>query len=327
MSESDGHNKALHVATMSGWYRFEQNGRDWKQIKRDLSYWTLTCLSVDPENPELIYAGTEHSGLFYSANGGAQWMRANPNVPKMMLYSALAVNGSIMVGTVPSAVYKRKGDGGWKELEGVRVNSAGANFPPSPELQSRTRYLAADPASPNRLYAGIEVGGLLLSDDGGESWQSANEGLTDMDVHEVLASKPKPGMVYVACGDKAFRSFDRAAHWEEVTPPTHDYGMSVMEDDRGVVYLGSAKGRPNTWIRAQGANAAIFRSQDCGSTWETVIDHLYGGVMHMCAAPERSGIMAGTSDGTLLAIDDSGARVIASGLPGIMSMELGLAAR
>ena len=40
--------KALHVATFSGWYRFEQDGKEFKQTKRDLSYWSLTCMSVDP---------------------------------------------------------------------------------------------------------------------------------------------------------------------------------------------------------------------------------------------------------------------------------------
>jgi len=44
--------QALHVATFSGWYRFEQNGKEWRQTKRDLSYWTLTCMSVDPEDPK-----------------------------------------------------------------------------------------------------------------------------------------------------------------------------------------------------------------------------------------------------------------------------------
>jgi frataxin-like iron-binding protein CyaY len=34
--------QALHVATFSGWYRFEQNGKEWRQTRRDLSYWTLT---------------------------------------------------------------------------------------------------------------------------------------------------------------------------------------------------------------------------------------------------------------------------------------------
>ncbi len=89
--------KALHVATFSGWYRFEQDGKEWKKTKRDLTYWTLTCLSVDSEDPKTIYAGTEHSGLFYTKDAGAHWHRANPNPPKMMLFSTLALNGGVMV--------------------------------------------------------------------------------------------------------------------------------------------------------------------------------------------------------------------------------------
>ncbi len=314
--------RGLHVATLSGWYRFEYDGIQWRQLNRDLTYWTLTCMSVDPQNPEIIYAGTEHSGLFYTRNGGGRWLRADPNVPKMMLYATLALNGGVLVGTIPSAVYRRE-NGSWHELEGVRLNSAAAKFPPSPELQSRTRYLTYDPASPNRLYAGIEVGGLLLSDDSGDHWEPANEGLTDADVHEVLASRKNPGKLFAACGEAAFRSLDRAAHWEKITPPSHDYGMCVAEDSDGTIYLGSAKGRPNTWIRGKGADAAIFRSRDLGAHWETVIDGLKGGVMHMCAAPDGPGVIAGTSDGTLLALDDLGARTLVSGLPCITSVELG----
>ena len=314
--------KALHVATFSGWYRFEQDGREFKQTKRDLTYWTLTCMSIDPANPQKIYAGSEHSGLFYSDNGGARWKRCEPNTPKMMLFSALALNGSVIVGTIPSAVYRSK-NGGWEELEGVRKLSANANFPPSPELQSRTRYLTFDPAAPARLYAGIEVGGMLVSDDSGHHWEPANEGLTDMDIHEVLASEANPGMVYLACGEACFRSPDRAAHWEDISPKTHDYGTSVAEDREGVVYVGCAKGRPNHWIREEGANAAIFRSGDKGDTWEKLIDNLKGGVMHMCATPDGRGMVAGTSDGSLLVIDDSGVREVVSGLPFVTSVELG----
>ena len=86
--------KALHVATFSGWYRFEQDGKELRQTKRDLTYWTLTCMSVDPDNPQKIYAGSEHSGLFYTENAGARWKRAEPNTPKMMLVSAVAVSWS-----------------------------------------------------------------------------------------------------------------------------------------------------------------------------------------------------------------------------------------
>ena len=321
MSGSNG-KKSLHVATFSGWYRFEQDGPALKQTKRDLTYWTLTCMSVDPANPQKIYAGSEHSGLFYTDNGGARWKRAEPNTPKMMLFSALALDGGVIVGTIPSAAYRSK-NGGWEELAGVRINSASANFPPSPELQSRTRYLTYDPAAPARLYAGIEVGGMLVSDDSGHTWKPANEGLTDMDIHEVLASEANPGMVYLACGEACFRSSDRAGHWEDISPKTHDYGTAVAEDKRGVTYLGCAKGRPNLWIREEGANAAIFRSGDKGVTWEKMADNLKGGVMHMCPAPDGNGMIAGTSEGSLLVIDDSGVREVVSGLPFVTSVELG----
>ena len=74
--------KALHVATFSGWYRFEQNGSEFIQTKRDLSYWTLTCMTVDPEDPQTLYAGTEHSGLFFTNDAGAHWQAlAYPRLP------------------------------------------------------------------------------------------------------------------------------------------------------------------------------------------------------------------------------------------------------
>jgi len=41
MSEANG-KKTLHVATFSGWYRFEQNSKEWKHTKGDLSYLTFT---------------------------------------------------------------------------------------------------------------------------------------------------------------------------------------------------------------------------------------------------------------------------------------------
>jgi hypothetical protein len=68
--------------------------------------------------------------------------------------------------------------------------------------------------------------------------------------------------------------------------------------------------------------SGILRSSDRGATWETVVDNLNGGVMHLCPTPDGSGMIAGTSDGTLLVVDDSGVREVASGLPFVTSVEL-----
>jgi hypothetical protein len=44
--------------------------------------------------------------------------------------------------------------------------------------------------------------------------------------------------------------------------------------------------------------------------------------MHFCPAPDGNGLIAGTSDGRLLIIDDGGAHEAVSGLPFVTSVEL-----
>jgi hypothetical protein len=99
--------------------------------------------------------------------------------------------------------------------------------------------------------------------------------------------------------------------------------MALAEDGDGAIYLGSAKGRPNTWLREAGADAAILRSREAGSRWDIVVEGLPGGIMSMCADPDGHGIIAGTSEGALLTVDESGARVVASGLPCITTVAAG----
>ena len=62
---------ALHIATYSGWYRFEESDGQWTQVDRALTFWKMTALQVDPNDPRHLYLATEHSGLFVSENGGA----------------------------------------------------------------------------------------------------------------------------------------------------------------------------------------------------------------------------------------------------------------
>ena len=188
MSQDDGKAEALHLATYSGWYRFEQRDQQWAQTDRALTFWKMSSLQVDPENPRRVYIATEHSGLFITDNGGTDWKRAKPNVPRLTTTSLLALPGTILAGTVPAALYSATNGSSWQELEGVRLGATGGSFPPSPELGARTRFLASDNETPHRLYAAIEVGGLLVSDDAGQRWSAATKGLDDPDVHQVLPS-------------------------------------------------------------------------------------------------------------------------------------------
>jgi photosystem II stability/assembly factor-like uncharacterized protein len=321
---SNGKNRnVLHLATHSGWYRFEQKGAEWIQVDRALTYWQMSCIQVDPDNTQRVYIGTEHSGLFVTDDGGKEWIRPNPNVPCLALSSLLALPGKLLAGTTPAALYINSSPGAWRELKGVRAGAAGGTFPPNPDLSPRARVLAAEPGNTGRWYAGIEVGGILVSDDSGDHWEGANTGLDDPDVHQILPSSKTPGLVIAACGEGVFRSRDRGAHWERVTPAgNRTYGNALAEDDT-VIYLGITRDRPRTWTRSGRADSAIYKTTDGGTSWEPLLEGMSGGVMDICLAPDGEGILVATAEGEIVGLDPSGSRTLISGLPCISAMALG----
>jgi photosystem II stability/assembly factor-like uncharacterized protein len=314
---------ALHLATHSGWYRFERRGENWERVDRALTYWQMSCIQVDPDDPRYVYIGTEHSGMFLTNDGGKEWIRANPNVPCLTMSSMLALSGKLLVGTMPAALYVTEGSG-WREIKGIRQGAVGGTFPPNPDFAPRTRVLAIETNGGGRLYVGIEVGGILVSDDDGQNWQSANDGITDPDIHQILPSATSPGLVVTACGEGVSRSTDRGSYWEKVTPGgNRTYGNALAEDDNGNIYLGITQDRPRTWTRSGRANSAIFKSND-GATWELLTEKMTGGVMDICPDADGNGVLVATADGEVVALTPSGhTRTIISGLPCITAMALG----
>jgi photosystem II stability/assembly factor-like uncharacterized protein len=129
------------------------------------------------------------------------------------------------------------------------------------------------------MYASIEVGGLLASRDGGESWDSITDGLyvrnNTVDLHGVQVSPAAPGMVYIITQVAMFRSRDRGGRWEHVRFgemfPGGSYcrGLIVAPDDPRTMYLAAGAGGGGAPQGTQEAGA-LFRSRDVGETWERI---------------------------------------------------------
>lgn len=176
--------------------------------------------------------------------------------------------GRLYLGVAPALLY-RSDDGGvsWTACESVKriPGYETWTFPPPPHIP-HVRSIAPVPQAAGAVYIGVEEGGVYRSADGGETWESLNDGLY-WDVHTV-APAPDGVHLYATTGGGFYRSDDGGRHWQHVAAGL-DRGYTVpcvvSSRRQGRIYTAAAAGPPPTW--RTGANAAIYRSDDGGEHW------------------------------------------------------------
>jgi photosystem II stability/assembly factor-like uncharacterized protein len=181
--------------------------------------------------------------------------------------------GALLAGTEPARIF-RSTDGGesWHELDGVtRIEGHERWFLPYSPRAGAVRNLYTPPERERRLLASVEVGGLLASEDGGESW-ALGQVVTDEDIHHVTGHPREPDLLYAALGTAALnrreesrklggvaRSRDGGASWEKLET---DYTRAVIVPPA----------RPELVLAAPalrvGAGGRIVVSADGGDSWE-----------------------------------------------------------
>lgn len=145
-------------------------GADWQfsnAIKSDpkasLTSLDISKLAFDPQNREIVYAGSYNGGLYKSEDSAVSWQKI---LSKIFVYdfSISPQNSKIIYAT---GFFGNNGkvlktiDGGasWQEM----YNEATS--------QNVVRALAINPANTNQLVIGTALGTVIRSSDGGMSWQ------------------------------------------------------------------------------------------------------------------------------------------------------------
>ncbi|WP_137285964.1 WD40/YVTN/BNR-like repeat-containing protein [Halorussus salinisoli] len=223
------------------------------------------------EEFEGAFAATE-TGLFHSPDGD-EW--TNLDVPREKVYAVGASpDGRLYAGTRPAHVYvSRTSDEGdfprgveWRELEAFRELPSRDEWRlPRHENLAQVRDLDVHSAAPDRVVAGVEVGGVHVSDDGGETWTERREGVDD-DVHELHVVGPDEFVA--ATGFGLFRTVDAGRSWTRLDDGYEQrYFRSVFSVD-GDIYAGGALAHTATWDD-EDADPALFVCRD-GETVEPV---------------------------------------------------------
>jgi photosystem II stability/assembly factor-like uncharacterized protein len=235
----------LYAATGDGIVRLDEAGSEWR-LHVFMRGSGAQCLAVDPADPDTLYAGLREGGVRRTSDGGATWVDCRLPEPAVFSLAVSAADGFVYAGTEPSRLF-RSDDGGksWRELEALLELPSRPtwSFPPRP-WTSHVRWIAPSPHDADLILVGIELGGLMRSTDGGESWQDHRPG-AQRDVHSLAWHPRAKQRAYEAGGGGAAFSEDAGESWQPADDGRdrhYTWSVAVDPDDPGLWYVSASTG-------------------------------------------------------------------------------------
>jgi photosystem II stability/assembly factor-like uncharacterized protein len=263
---------ALHEQPF-GWEVWERTDEDWwhQRLYASIASADGTVL--------LISTATE---LRRSTDNGTSWTVVLPHLVRTLANDP-HTTGRIYAGTQPAGIWRSDDDGAtWTTLPlpGTAAEQADWHLPGDSPLEmipvARVVTLAPDPQVIDRLYAGIEIGGIWCSDNAGQRWQARQTGLPTLAIHHLVPHPLEPETFFVATDTGVYRSIDGGATWEDrgfaagagytrallILPPTN-------ASEAPLLLAAPAEVDPWGWDDTpEGAICTLYRSTDEGATWE-----------------------------------------------------------
>jgi photosystem II stability/assembly factor-like uncharacterized protein len=237
-----------YAATRAGMYKSTDSGASWKQLAVPSNNEEFWSVSIHPRKPEVVFAGVSSVGVYRSDDGGGSWRRVGSKDPMPELCDY-------------------------------------SNAPKG--VTSRLMRLCFDPANPDLMFGACETNGLIVSEDGGETWRDSSNGLIALlekheslrsaiitpnqtegilDGHAVVMTPGKPGVVFYACRMGLFSSADQGNTWHnhevgQFSPFNYCRDLRLAVDDPKAFYMPMS-------IGARSAAGAFYRSSDLCETWQ-----------------------------------------------------------
>ncbi|MBN1223828.1 MAG: glycosyl hydrolase [Candidatus Aminicenantes bacterium] len=291
---------AVHPEDQSVWYvavgsggvwKSENAGTTWMPVFDEQPVYSIGCVTLDSNNPEVVWVGTGENvsgrhvgwgdGIYRSLNGGKTW--DNMGLKKTQHISKIIIDpndSDIIYVAAEGPLWSEGGERGvYKSTDG------GKNWNPALEISKDTGVtdIALDPSNPDILYAaayqrrrsvaafiaGGPESGIYKSLDAGKNWRKLAVGLPKGDMGRIgLAVSPHdPDVVYatIEAGEKEkgfYRSADKGESWEKRD--------SYISNGTGPHYYQEIFADPHEFDRIYQMDVWMHVTDDGGKTWKEV---------------------------------------------------------
>ena len=206
-----------------GVFRTRDGGDSWDKVLYIDADTGVTDMVMDPDNPNTVFAATYQrrrttccfvgggpgSGIYRSHDGGDSWTKLTSGLPGGTLgrigLDVYQRDGNVIIATVeakePDGGIYRSSDGGdsWGHISDMN---------PRPMYFSQIRI---DPNDSRRVY--LLGGDLLISDDGGETFQQTEAIGIHPDLHAMWIDPGNSDTVLLGHDGGVLMSADRAVTW------------------------------------------------------------------------------------------------------------------
>ena len=260
------HNQDILYIGGNKLHRSLNQGEDWEAISPDLTqggkkgnvaYGTLTTLSESPFKFGLIYTGSDDGLIQGTRNGGDTWENLSGALPKNLWVSRVLASQHSQ-----DRVYATLNGYRWDDFtpyvfksddQGKTWTNISGNIP-----VSAVNVILEDPKNELLLFVGTD-NGLYVTFDGGESWQSFQNGMPNVAVHD-LVIQPEANHLLVGTHGRSIYMAD-ISYLQQMTP-------EVLRSDLFVYKVAPIKFSPrwgsswSTWRKPQtpGLDVSFYSS-------------------------------------------------------------------
>lgn len=217
----------------------------------------VQCIDGGPHG---VYVGTS-DGVYRRGDGGWERVAAVGDVT-----SVTVVESGVWAGTEPSAVYHAEDGTEFEQCAplGDLPSSDSWAFPPRPSTH-HVRWLEW---TPQRLYAAVEAGALLRSEDGGATWIDRVP-TGPRDTHSMATHSGQPDLAYAAAGDGFYVTEDGGDTWqtaEDGLDRTYCWSVVCDPTDPDALLVSAAHGARSAHT-FETADSAVFRRDSGSEEW------------------------------------------------------------
>ncbi|MBI2991082.1 MAG: glycosyl hydrolase, partial [Deltaproteobacteria bacterium] len=167
----------LLVGTAQGIFSCARQNDSWSAKQAFLPGEHISALLFEPSS-RTLFAGTYGAAIYASKDLGRSWERRDRGIGSRGIYTLacreIGRRPRLYAGTQPAHLFYSDDLGqSWTELDGLRQVPGVEKWTfPGPPHQAHVKSIAFNPTRSETLYAAVEVGGFLKSEDGGKSWNT-----------------------------------------------------------------------------------------------------------------------------------------------------------